>query len=122
MGHYGGNRLMLFSAPLLYLLVAAGAGLVFSWLWQGRRRWLAAALAGVLFLSLNPLLLPRENLHPLMNREEISPLVARLERELQPRDWVYVYYFAKWPFEYYYRGSEKKASASVSANPAWRRV
>ena len=98
MAHYGGNRLMLFSAPLLYLLVAAGAGLVFSWLWQGRRKWLAAASGRGPLLVSEPLLLPRENLHPLMNREEISPLVARLERERQPRDWVYVYYFAKWPF------------------------
>jgi hypothetical protein len=104
MGNYGGNRLMLFSAPLLYLITAVGLGLVFSWFWQGRRKWLAAVVAGVLFLSLNPLLLPRENLRPLMNREEISPLVAHLEQELQPRDWVYVYHFAKWPFEYYYRG------------------
>ena len=104
MAHYGGNRLMLFSAPMFYLLVAAGVGLVFSWLWQGRRRWLAAVLAGALCVSLNPLVLPGENLHPTMNREEISPLITRLEQELQPGDWVYVYYFAKWPFTYYYRG------------------
>ena len=108
MGNYGGNRLMLFTAPLLYLLVAAGICLVFSRLWQGRLKWLAAGLAVVLFISLNPMLLPRENLHPLMNREEISPLVARLERELQPRDFVYVYHFAKWPFDYYFRGSDQR--------------
>ncbi len=108
MGNYGGNRLMLFTAPLLYLLVAAGLGLVFSRLWQGRLKWLAAGLAVALFWSLNPMLLPRENLHPLMNREEISPLVARLERERRPQDWVYVYYFAKWPFDYYSRGFDKK--------------
>jgi 4-amino-4-deoxy-L-arabinose transferase-like glycosyltransferase len=109
MGNYGGNRLMLFTAPLLYLLVAAGLCLVFSRLWQGRLKWLAAGLAVVLFWSLNPLLLPRENLHPLMNREEISPLVARLERERRPQDWIYVYYFAKWPFDYYSRGSGQKS-------------
>ena len=95
---------MLFTAPLLYLLVAAGAGLVFAFLWQGRRRWLAAALTGVIILSLHPLDNLRENLRPEMNREQISPLVTRLEQELQPRDWVYVYYFAQWPFEYYYHG------------------
>jgi len=104
MAHYGGNRLMLFSAPLFYLMVTAGACLVFSWLWQQRHRWVAAVLAGALLFSLNPLALPGENLRPLMNREEISPLITRLEQELQPRDWVYVYYFAQWPFEYYYRG------------------
>ncbi|MGA9821143.1 MAG: hypothetical protein WBQ36_06075, partial [Desulfobaccales bacterium] len=34
----------------------------------------------------------------------ISPLITRLQQELQPRDEVYVYYFAQWPFAYYYRG------------------
>ena len=38
MAHYGGNRLMLFSAPVLYLLVAAGAWGVFAWLWRRRQR------------------------------------------------------------------------------------
>jgi hypothetical protein len=108
MAHYGGNRLMLFSAPLFYLVVAAGACLVFSRLWQSRGRWLAVPLAGALLFSLNPLALPGENLHPLMNREEISPLVARLEQQIQPRDTVYVYYFAQWPFDYYYRGPKER--------------
>ncbi len=105
MGNYGGNRLMLFTAPLLYLLVAAGASLLLSWMWRGRLKWLAAALTGIILLSLHPWDNLKENLHPEMNREEISPLVARLERERRPRDWVYVYYFAKWPFAYYSRGS-----------------
>ncbi|MCX5893924.1 MAG: glycosyltransferase family 39 protein, partial [Deltaproteobacteria bacterium] len=104
MGNYGGNRLMLFTAPLLYLLVAAGAGWALSWMWRGRVRWLAAALTGVILLSMHPWANLLENLHPEMNREEISPLVAILTHELQPRDVVYVYHFAKWPFDYYYRG------------------
>lgn len=106
MAHYGGNRLMLFSAPLLYLVTAAGAGLALAWLWQGRRRWLAAGLTAVLIIALHPWDNLRENLRPEMNREAISPLVTRLERELGPRDLIYVYYFAQWPFEYYYRGPE----------------
>jgi hypothetical protein len=106
MAHYGGNRLMLFSAPLLYLVAAAGAGLALAWLWQGRRRWLAAGLTAVLLIALHPWDNLREYLHPEMNREEISPLVTRLEREIGPRDLVYVYYFAQWPFEYYYKGPE----------------
>lgn len=103
MGDYGGNRLMLFTAPLLYLVLAAGACLALSHLGQGRRRWLAAGLTAALILSLNPWKNFRENLHPMMNREEISPLVARLQQKLQPRDEVYVYYFAQWPFAYYCR-------------------
>ena len=108
MGNYGGNRLMLFTAPLLYLVLAAGACLVLSYLWQGWRRWLAAGLTAALIISLNPWENFRENLHPLMNREEIRPLVAHLQQELQPRDEVYVYYFAQWPFAYYYRGHEAR--------------
>ena len=46
MAHYGGNRLMLFSAPVLYLLVAAGGWGVFAMLWRRRQRWLALALTG----------------------------------------------------------------------------
>jgi hypothetical protein len=61
-------------------------------------------LTAALIISLNPWQNFRKNLHPLMNREEISPLVARLQQELQPRDEVYVSYFAQWPFAYYYRG------------------
>ncbi|MGA7577302.1 MAG: glycosyltransferase family 39 protein [Desulfobaccales bacterium] len=104
MGDYGGNRLMLFSAPLLYLVLAAGACLALSYLWRGWRRGLAAGLTAALIISLNPLKNFRENLHPTMNREDISPLVTRLQQEMQPRDEVYVYYFAQWPFAYYYRG------------------
>jgi len=104
MAHYGGNRLMLFSAPVLYLIVAAGAWAVFAWLWRRRQRWLALALTGVLLVALHPLANFRENLYPLNNREEIQPLVSYLEKHLQPHDLVYVYYFAVSPFKYYYHG------------------
>jgi 4-amino-4-deoxy-L-arabinose transferase-like glycosyltransferase len=104
MAHYGGNRLMLFSAPLLYLLVAAGGWAVFAWLWRRRQRWLALALTGLLLAALHPRAGIREDLNPLNNREEIQPLVAYLEANLQPQDLVYVYYFAVAPFKYYYHG------------------
>jgi 4-amino-4-deoxy-L-arabinose transferase-like glycosyltransferase len=104
MAHYGGNRLMLFSAPVLYLLVAAGGWAVFAGLWHRRQRWQALALTGILLVALHPWIGLRENLHPLNNREEIQPLVAHLEANLQPQDLVYVYYFAVAPFKYYYHG------------------
>ena len=104
MAHFGGNRLMLFSAPALYLLVAAGGWGVFAMLWRRRQRWLALALTGLLLVALNPWAGLKENLSPLNNREEIQPLVAYLEANLQPQDLVYVYYFAVSPFKYYYRG------------------
>jgi len=104
MAHYGGNRLMLFSAPVLYLLVAAGGWGVFDWLWRRRRRWLALALTALLLAALNLRAGIKENLSPVNNREQIQPLVAYLEANLQPQDMIYVYYFAVAPFKYYYRG------------------
>jgi hypothetical protein len=55
-----------------------------------------------------PLEIIREGLHPTNNREEIQPLVDYLEQHRQPRDWIYVYYFANDPFRYYYRGSPQR--------------
>jgi hypothetical protein len=96
---------MLFSAPILYLIVAVGGWAGFAWLWHQRQRWLALILTGVILVSLHPRAGLREDLYPLNNREEIQPLVTYLEANLNPRDLVYVYYFAVAPFKYYYRGS-----------------
>jgi 4-amino-4-deoxy-L-arabinose transferase-like glycosyltransferase len=104
MAHYGGNRLMLFSAPVLYLITAIGAWAGFAWLWRRRQRWLALALAGMILVALHPRDSLRENLYPLHNREEIQALVTHLEAHLEPQDLIYVYYFAVAPFKYYYRG------------------
>jgi hypothetical protein len=104
MAHYGGNRLMLFSAPVLFLLVAMGGWTLFAWLWQHRQRWLAVALTGLLLVALHPWAGIKSDLHPLNNREEIQPLVTYLEAHRRPQDLVYVYYFAVAPFKYYYRG------------------
>jgi len=108
MAHYGGNRLMLFSAPLLYLVAAVGLMSILTWLWQKRQRVLALALTGLILLALNPSELIQENLYPSYNREEIQPLVDHLQSQLRPRDLIYVYYFAIPPFKYYYRGSGKR--------------
>ncbi len=106
MAHYGGNRLMLFSAPVLYLLVAAGGAGGFAWLWRRRQGWLALALTGLLLVALNPRGGLKEDLSPLNNREEIQPLVAYLEAHRQPQDLIYVYYYAVYPFKYYYHGPD----------------
>jgi len=95
---------MLFSAPVLYLMVAAGGAGGFAWLWHRRQRWLALALTGILLVALNLRAGLKEDLYPLNNREEIQPLVAHLEAQLELQDMVYVYYFAIAPFKYYYRG------------------
>ncbi len=130
MAHYGGNRLMLFSAPILYLIVAAGGWAVFAWLWHRRQRWLALVLTAAFLVALQPQTGFKEDLYPLNNLEEIQPLVTHLEANLEPRDLVYVYYFAVAPFKYYYRGPktgicwgqscvEKKldTTAAIGASP-----
>jgi len=108
MAHYGGNRLMLFSAPLLYLVAAVGLMSLLTRLWQKRQQVAALAVTGLILLALNPLGMVRENLYPLNNREEIQPLVEHLQSQIQPRDWVYVYYFAVSPFKYYFQGSGER--------------
>jgi hypothetical protein len=105
MGHYNGSRLLLFSAPWLYLIAATGmtAGLV--WLWRRPYRWLAPLLAGLILITTQPLALVRENLRPQANRQELKPLAAYLQSHLRPGDLIYVYYHAIYPFKYYYQGN-----------------
>ena len=104
MAHFGGNRLMLFSAPVLYLLVAMGGWALFTWLSQNRLRLLALALTGVILVAMQPWAGINKDLRPLNNREEIQPLITYLEANRKPQDLVYVYYYAVAPFKYYYRG------------------
>ncbi len=110
MAHYGGNRLMLFSAPMFYLVVATGMCTALGWLWDRRQRLVALALSGLILVALNPVKIVQENLHPSNNREEIQLLVAHLQSQLAPQDWIYVYYFANCPFEYYFQGPRERIS------------
>jgi len=103
MGQFNGSRLLLFSAPFLYLTLAVGTHSVCRRLWMSPRRWSALALALLMVAAAQPLEIIRENLHPRTNRQELKPLVAHLKANLQPRDWVYVYYHAIFPFKYYHR-------------------
>jgi len=104
MAHHGGVRLMLYSAPLLYLVVGAGVMAVAHWVWQRNTVWLKVALIAGLLVWINPLTTWQENLHPQANREEIQPLVDYLETNLGPGELIYVYYFAIPPFKFYYQG------------------
>lgn len=106
MAHYGGSRLMLFSAPMLYLAVAVGSVTAFLFLWRRRSwRWLALLAAGGVLVSLRPLEILQENLHPSFNRSQLKPLVQYLQQRMAPRDLIYVYYYAIHPFKYYYQSS-----------------
>jgi hypothetical protein len=105
MAHYSGSRLMLFSAPMLYLAVASGGVAAFLFLWRRRGwRWLAPLVAGGILWVLNPMGMMQENFHPSFPRSQLAPLVQDLEAQLRPEDKVYVYYYAIHPFKYYYQG------------------
>jgi hypothetical protein len=108
MGHFNGSRLLLFSAPWLYLIAAVGLTTVFSWLWHQPQRWLAPLLAVLILITTQPLALVQENLHPQANRQELKPITTFLSSHLLPGDLVYVYYHAIFPFKYYFRGNLDK--------------
>jgi hypothetical protein len=63
-------------------------------------------LAVVVLIWLQPVKLWQENLHPQANREEIAPLVDYVQTHRRPGDAIYVYYFAKDPFKFYYQGPQ----------------
>lgn len=104
MGRYNGSRLLLFSAPWLYLMAAVGLVAVFAWLRRRPQRWLAPLLAMFLLFTTQPVALVEENLNPQANRQELKPLAAYLQSHFVPGDQIYVYYHAIYPFKYYYRG------------------
>ncbi len=104
MAHAGGVRLMLFSAPLFFLVLAAGIWALWPAQALSRFSWLRPVLVAALLVCLNPHNIWTENLHPQANREEIQPLVRYLEAHRRPGDLIYVYYFAVYPFRYYYQG------------------
>ncbi|MDD3579420.1 MAG: glycosyltransferase family 39 protein [Desulfobacca sp.] len=106
MAQAGGVRLMLFSAPLLYLVVGAGVMAVAARVWEQKQMWLKVALVAGLLIWINPWTTWPENLHPQANREQIHPLVDYLEAHLEPGEVVYVYYFAIYPFKFYYQGAQ----------------
>jgi Dolichyl-phosphate-mannose-protein mannosyltransferase len=148
MGHAGGVRLMMFNAPMLYIVTGAGIAAIFDWLWrhdsartklfftphpdplpsrgegiitqttfnkEGKREiyykiigsWNKLAriiLVALVVFWLQPVKLWQENLHPPDNVEEIEPLIHYLQTHRQASDAIYVYYFARDPFNYYYQG------------------
>ncbi len=105
MAHYSGSRLMLFSAPMLYLALAAGSVATLSFLWRRRSwRWLTPVLVGGVLFVINPLHMIRENFHSTFSRSQLAPLVDHLEARMLPGDKVYVYYYAIHPFKYYFQG------------------
>ncbi len=108
MAPHNGNRLMLFTGPLFYLVTTVGLTGILTWLVRRHLSWLAFFLGGVIILLLNPPELVRQNLRTTYQREEIKPLISYLENHLTSEDHIYIYYYAVYPFQYYYRGRTER--------------
>ncbi len=98
---YGGTRLMLFIAPLLYL--SFGKGLDFIFIKLRRGRLTVPLLILIVFISFSPVsTFVNMAKHP-FRLEEMRPLLDKLERRIRPGDQIYVYYGAYEAFKYYYK-------------------
>jgi hypothetical protein len=92
------GRLLLFAAPLLLLVVAAGAALVAARLGEARPG-LGVLTLGLLFLA--PAFATARHFQERSHGEEARPLLAKLADRWQPGDRLYVYYGAEPAFAFY---------------------
>lgn len=80
-----------------------GNGLNFIFEKLNRRNLYFPLMCTVIFLSISPVHdLVRAVKHPLQ-REEVRPIIHKVNRYIQPEDEIYVYYGAKESFKFYYR-------------------
>ncbi len=95
------GRLLLFTAPMVYLLAAEGIEALHTGLIRVRlRKWLAFSM----FFLLSGLLLygPIHHLfQPPILMEEIKPVMSYLSQHKSYEDWTYVYYASLPAFKYY---------------------
>jgi len=98
---FGGIRLMLFFAPLLYLGFGKGLDFIFKKL--SHNKLYLPLLCAVIFLSLSPVSELFHNLKYPYQQEETRPLLKKIRRYIQPNDRIYVYYGAEEAFKFYYR-------------------
>lgn len=98
---YGGTRVMLFVAPLLYL--SFGKGLDFIIIKLKRGGLIVPLLILIVFIAFSPVsTFVKMAKHP-FRLEEMRPLLDRLEKRIKPDDKIYVYYGAYEAFKYYYK-------------------
>lgn len=96
---YGGTRLMLFMAPLLYLAFGKGIHFVIEKL--ERSRLYVPLLLIIIFLLIPPLKDFAKATTDPYKLEETRPLLAKAQPEIMPEDRVYVYYGAEEAFKFY---------------------
>lgn len=94
------GRLLLFLAPTLFLLIAAGLNYFFE---DRRRSLVVVGYALLVLIAAQPIarstkyLLGRKS----GQEEEIRPVLQRVKAHSQPGDWCYVYHWARFQYWYY---------------------
>jgi hypothetical protein len=111
------GRLMLFFAPALLLLVAAGVSQLFALPSKGR-----AVIATAAFC----LLLPLGSEYPLFSgppraKDELKPALRYLEQRWQPGDIVYLYYAAEPSFKFYWPHNGGSYITGVRSRDNWHK-
>ncbi len=92
------GRFFLFFAPALFLLVAAGAEEICL---VARSRSLPVAPALIVLLFFQPVLSTAEIVQHHMPGEELRPVLQYVQRHQRPDDTWYIYYYARYAYQYY---------------------
>jgi len=97
---YGGSRMMIFVAPLLYISFAKGLDFIINKL--ERSKLYIPILVLVVFIAVPPVSSFIEIAKNPLRLEEVRPLLDELQGHIELGDQIYVYYGAKEAFKYYY--------------------
>ena len=92
------GRFFLFFAPALFVLVGAGAEEICL---AARSRGLPVAAALMVLLFVQPVLSTAEIVQHHMPGEELRPVLQYVQRHQRPDDTWYIYYYARYAYQYY---------------------
>lgn len=92
------GRFYLFFTPALFLLVGAGAEEICL---AARSRTLPAAAALMVLLFFQPVLSTAEIVQHHLPGEELRPVLQYVQHHQRPGDTWYIYYYARYAYEYY---------------------
>ena len=114
-----GGRLLLFAVPSFLLLIAEGVEEIHS---KTDVRLLGPALTALLLF--HPVVCAAYHLIRPEGREEIKPVLSHVSRHRRPGDVVYLYYGARWAFDFYadrYGLREDDVIQGTASRGNWRR-